>query len=68
MIYIKKFLYLLYIIAMTIIGAVIFFTTIIAYPFIAMVDYIVHGKITKNYYMIFSKLYYKVLNKFTKPK
>lgn len=49
MIYIKRFLYILVMIVMSIIGTIIFFITIITFPFVAMVDYIMHGELTKDY-------------------
>ena len=51
MIYIKRFLYILFMVVMVIIGTVIFFITVLTIPFVAMVDYIMHGKITKDYVM-----------------
>ena len=48
MIYIKRFLYILFMIAMYIIAMVIFIIAIITFPFISMVDYIMYGKLTKD--------------------
>ena len=38
-------------IVFTIFGGALFFITIITFPFVAMVDYIVHGELTKDYVM-----------------
>lgn len=64
MIYIKRFLYLLFMVVMTIIGCAIFFITIITFPFEAMVDYIVHGELTKDYVMKVCEWLGDVLDKF----
>mgnify|MGYP003291857704 CR=1 FL=1 len=64
MIYIKRFLYLLFMATMTIIGMVIFLITIITFPFVSMVDYIVHGKLTKDYVIKVIEWLYDVLDKF----
>lgn len=67
MIYIKRFLYILFMIAVTIIGMVIFFITIIAFPFVSIVDYIVHGEITKDHVMKVGEWLDDIIDKF-KPK
>lgn len=64
MIYIKRFLYVLFMVIMTIICTVIFFISIITSPFVAMVDYIVHGEITKDYVMKVCDWLGDVLDKF----
>lgn len=64
MIYIKRFLYILFMIAVTIIGMVIILITGITHPFVSMVDYIVHGELTKDYIMKVCKWLENVLNKF----
>ena len=64
MIYIKRFLYLLFMVAMVIIGTVTFFITIITFPFVSMVDYIVHGELTKDYVMKVYEWFEGVSNKF----
>lgn len=52
MIYIKRFLYVLFVVAISIIGVVLLFITVITFSFISMLDYVVHGEITKDYIMI----------------
>ena len=64
MIYIKRFLYILFMIVITIFCCVLFFTTIITFPFVAMVDYIMHGKLTKDRCMKIFEWLDDVLNKF----
>lgn len=51
MIYIKRFLYLLFLIITTILGFIFMILTILTFPFVSMVDYVVHGKLTKDYIM-----------------
>ena len=64
MIYIKRLLYLLFIVAIHIISAVIFFISVITFPFVAMVDYIMHGKITKDHVMKVCEWLDDISNKF----
>lgn len=64
MIYIKRFLYVLFMIVFTIFACLLFFITVITFPFVAMVEYIVHGELTENYVIkIYEWLDY-VLDKF----
>lgn len=51
MIYIKRFLYILFLIVITIFAFVLFLISIISFPFVTIVDYIVHGELTKDYVM-----------------
>lgn len=51
MIYIKRFLYILFMIVFTIFAGVLSLITIISFPFVSMVDYIVHGELTNDYVM-----------------
>lgn len=64
MIYIKRFLYVLFMIVFTIFGCVLFFITLITFPFVTMVDYIVHGELTKDYVMKVCEWLGDVLDKF----
>ena len=64
MIYIKRFLYILLMIVIYIIAIVIFFITIVIFPFTSMVDYIVHGELTKDYAIKFYEWLEDVLDKF----
>lgn len=52
MIYIKRFLYVLFLIITSILGVILMVLSVVIYPFITVIDYIVHGKITKDYVMI----------------
>ena len=63
MIYIKRFLYLLFMIAMNIVGSVILLTTIITFPFLSAIDYIVNGEITKDYFKTVAEWLDDVSNK-----
>ena len=64
MIYIKRFLYILFVIVMSIIGTVIFFISIITFPFVSMVNYIVYGELPKDYVMKVCEWLGDVLYKF----
>lgn len=48
MIYIKRFLYILFMVVMVIIGTVIFFITVLTIPFIAIVDYMCMANLQKT--------------------
>lgn len=67
MIYIKRSLYLLFMVVISIIGIVILLINVITLPFVSMVDYIVHGKLTKDYILKVLEWLGYVLDKF-KPK
>ena len=64
MIYIKRFLYILFLIVITIFASVLFLITVITFPFVAMVDYIVHGKLTKDYVMELANWLNNITDKF----
>lgn len=49
MIYIKRFLYLLFMIALSIIGIVMVLIGMVTQPFVSMMEYIMHGELTKEY-------------------
>jgi uncharacterized membrane protein len=51
MIYIKRFLYVLFLIITSILGVILMVLSVLIYPFITTIDYIVHGKLTKDYVM-----------------
>lgn len=64
MIYIKRFLYILFMVAFTIFGCILFFTFVATYPIVAMVDYIVHGELTTDYIIKVCEWWDDVSNKF----
>ena len=64
MIYIKRFLYILFMVVFTIFGFVLFFISVVTFPFVAMVDYVVHGELTKDYVMKVCEWWSDVSNKF----
>ena len=51
MIYIKRFLYVLFLIITSILGVILMVLSVLIYPVITTIDYIVHGKLTKDYIM-----------------
>ena len=51
MIYIKRFLYVLFLLITSILGVILMVLSVLIYPFITVIDYIVHGEITKDYVM-----------------
>ena len=64
MIYIKRFLYILFMIALAIIGSVILFITVVTVPFVSMVEYIMHGELTKEYITAICEWLADISNKF----
>ena len=64
MIYIKRFLYVLFTIIITIFACILFFITVITFPFAAMVNYIVHGELTTDYVTKVCDWWGDVLDKF----
>ena len=64
MIYIKRFLYILFMIVFTIFGCILFFVFVATFPAVAMVDYIVHGELTTDYITKVCEWWNDVTNKF----
>lgn len=64
MIYLKRFLYILFIIVFIIFAGVLFLIAVISFPFVAMVDYIVHGELTNDYVMKLAEWLNDITDKF----